>query len=73
MDDFLVGERLAERRGLDGVDVADQVGDRDVGRRELSPGSRSSARIHSSGSIVRRVAAAIRRPYAGERIEGRLV
>ena len=35
VDDFLVGVRAPLGRGLDRVDVADQVRDRDVGRREL--------------------------------------
>ena len=35
VDDVLVRERQLERRGLDRIDVADEVGDRDVRRREL--------------------------------------
>ena len=71
MDDLLVGERLLQRGGLHGVDVADQVGDRDVGRRELLPVARV-AREPLDGEVVAR-ARGHPAPVRRERREGGLV
>jgi hypothetical protein len=63
VDDLLVGVRAPLGRGLDRVDVADQVGDRDVRRRELlavallarDPGDRGRIALlgESAASVLR--------------------